>query len=77
VNGCFAFRKGCRQVAVKVILRQEEVEVPGPVSVGEALHRLNLPPESYLVIRDGVLLDETEILQDGDTIRLVGVISGG
>jgi sulfur carrier protein ThiS len=64
-------------MAVKVIFRQEELEVPGLVSVGEALVRLGLPPESYLVIRDGILLDEIEILQDGDTIRLVGVISGG
>ena len=64
-------------MVVKVIIRQEEHEVPGPTSVGEALRRLDLPPESYLVIRDGILLDETEILNDGETIRLVGVISGG
>jgi sulfur carrier protein ThiS len=64
-------------MAVKVIIRQEEHEVPGPVTVGEALRRLGLPPESYLVLRDGILLDETEILNDGETIRLVGVISGG
>ena len=64
-------------MAVKVILRQEEHEVPAPVSVGDALRRLGLSPESYLVLRDGVLLDEMDILQDGETIRLVGVISGG
>ena len=64
-------------MAVKVIFRQEELEVPGPVSVGDALRQLGLPPESYLVLRDGVLIDETEILQDGEVIRLVGVISGG
>ena len=64
-------------MAVKVIFRQEELEVPAPVIVGDALRLLGLSPESYLVLRDGVLLDETEILNDGDTIRLVGVISGG
>jgi sulfur carrier protein ThiS len=64
-------------MAVKVIFRQEEHEVPAPVSVGDALRLLGLSPESYLVLRDGFLLDETEILNDGDTIRLVGVISGG
>ena len=75
--GCCAFRKACGRMAVKVILRKEEFEVPAPISVGDALRRLNLPPDSYLVIREGVLLDEHEILQDGETIRLVGVISGG
>ena len=64
-------------MAVKVIFRQDEHEVPAPVSVGDALHLLSLSPESYLVLRDGILLNETEILKDGDTIRLVGVISGG
>jgi sulfur carrier protein ThiS len=64
-------------MAVNIIFRQEEHEVPAPVSVRDALRLLGLSPESYLVLRDGVLLDETEILQDGETIRLVGVISGG
>ena len=64
-------------MAVKVIFRQEEHELDAPISVGDALRLLGLSPESYMVLRDGVLINETEILQDGDTIRLVGVISGG
>lgn len=64
-------------MSVTVQWRSEFRELEAPLSVGEAFERLGLPPELYLVIRDGVLLQEGEILNDGDSIRLVGVISGG
>ena len=62
---------------VTVILRQERLEVSPPATVREALLELHLSPENFLVLRDGVLIDANEILWDGDTIRLIGVISGG
>ena len=62
---------------VTVLLRQQRFEVPAPTTVGDALAALGLPPESYLVVRDGVLLDVDVELQEGDAILLVGVISGG
>ncbi len=64
-------------MGVKVIVRQEEHELPAPIRTGDALRALNLPPELYLVVRAGELIGEDEVLQEGETIRLVGVISGG
>ena len=64
-------------MSIKVILRKEELSAPAPATVGETLRALGLPPEQYLVVYNGSMVDETQPLQDGDTIRLVAVISGG
>jgi len=64
-------------VSVTVQWRGETRELQAPLSVRDALEQLGLPPELYLVLRDGVLLQEDELLHDEDTIRLIGVISGG
>jgi len=57
--------------------RKEEFEVEAPVSVKDALESLHLDPESFLVIRTGELIGENEILQDGDTVKLIPVMVGG
>ncbi len=62
---------------VTVVLRKEKHEIPSPATVGEALAQLGLSPEMYLVLREGILLDEHQPLEDGDTVELIGVISGG
>ncbi len=64
---------------MKVILRhpKREVEVDGATTVGELLRRLEVVPESVLVIRDQDLLTRTDRLQPDDTIELRPVISGG
>jgi sulfur carrier protein ThiS len=62
---------------VLVILRKEHLEVPAPTSVGAALEVLGIPPEQYLVIYRGELVGVDQPLSEGDTIQLVGVISGG
>jgi sulfur carrier protein ThiS len=58
-------------------LREQRLEVQAPTTVAEALKAIGLPPEMYLVVRDGILLSAADELHPGDTIRLVGVISGG
>jgi sulfur carrier protein ThiS len=62
---------------VTVILRKEKHEVSAPTTVGEALAQLGLSPEMYLVLREGILIDEHELLAEGETVQLIGVISGG
>ena len=64
---------------MKVILRnpRREVEIEGNASVTEVLERLDVIPETVLVIRDGELLMKTDRVADGDTIELRPVISGG
>lgn len=62
---------------VTVIWRKQEYVLENIRTAGEALAALGLPAELYLVVRDGMLLNENDKLEDGDTLQLVGVISGG
>jgi sulfur carrier protein len=64
---------------MKVILRnpRREVELEGVRRVGEVFRRLELVPESYLVIRSGELVTSDEPISDDDVLELRPVISGG
>ena len=41
------------------------------------IEKAGLNPESVLAVRDGKLINEETLTQDGDKIRLVAVVSGG
>ena len=64
---------------MKVKLRNPDrvVEVTGPGVVSALLDRLEIVPESVLVIRDATLLTRDERLQDDDEIEIRPVLSGG
>lgn len=64
-------------MGVVVVLRGEEHLLPAPITLGEALHLLNLPPELYLAVRNGEMIGEDTLLEHGDRVQLVSVISGG
>ncbi len=65
-------------MAIKLILRKKEYELEGKtIQVKMALQQLDLSPEAYLLVRDGELLNENDLLRDGDVIKIVSVISGG
>jgi thiamine biosynthesis protein ThiS len=64
-------------MTVKLTLRDQEYEVRAGMTLLSALEKLSISPETVLATRDGELITEDEILQDGDHIRLVAVISGG
>jgi sulfur carrier protein ThiS len=38
---------------------------------------VDILPESVIAVKNGQLILEDEILQDGDVVKLVAVISGG
>jgi sulfur carrier protein len=64
---------------VKVVLRnpKRELDVDGPISVVKLLQRLDINRESVLVIRGDTLVAGDATLQDGDTVEVRPVISGG
>jgi sulfur carrier protein ThiS len=62
---------------VTLILRDKKVEVKPGMNLLSALKKAEILPESVLATRNGELILEDEILQDGDVIKLVAVISGG
>lgn len=64
-------------MSAKLILRKKEYEVRHGMTIRAALLKLEIPPESVLPTRNGELINEEEIIQNGDVIKLVAVISGG
>jgi sulfur carrier protein ThiS len=62
---------------MKMILRDQEWEVPHGMTLRDAMLKVGLDPESILTMRGGKLVSEETLGQDGDVIQLVSVISGG
>ncbi len=64
---------------MRVLLQhpKRETEIKGPKTVAQLLKRLELLPESVLVIRKDELITEDESLHEEDTIEIRPVISGG
>jgi sulfur carrier protein ThiS len=58
-------------------LRDKQYEVKAGSSVREAMLSHDIQPDSVIPTRDGELITDDEIIQEGDTIRLVEAISGG
>jgi sulfur carrier protein ThiS len=64
-------------MTVRLILRDKEYEVRAGMTLLDALKKCNILPESVIATRAGELIVDDEILNDGDVIKLVAVISGG
>jgi len=62
---------------VQVIYRDKTWEVKPGSTVRHIIESSNLNPESILAVRDGKLVNDATIARDGDTIKLVAVVSGG
>lgn len=62
---------------VKLILRNAEHEVKPGMTLLSSLEKIGVLPESVIAVRNGEMILEDEILQDGDEVKLVAVISGG
>lgn len=64
-------------MGVKLILRNKEYEVKPGMTLRDSLRKIQVFPESVLATRDGEMITDDEILNDGETVRLIAVISGG
>jgi sulfur carrier protein ThiS len=62
---------------VQVIYRDKTWEVKPGSTIRHLIEQAGLNPESVLAVRDGKLINEATLTQDGDTIKLVAVVSGG
>jgi sulfur carrier protein ThiS len=60
-----------------IIMRDKKYEVKAGSTLLSALNKLEILPESVICVRDGELITEDTIIKDGETIKLVSVISGG
>lgn len=64
-------------MVTRVIFHKKEYEVRPGTTILMAIEKLEIQPEAVIPVKNGKLVDQDEIIQQGDTIRLVAVISGG
>ncbi len=62
---------------VTIVLRDRQWKVEPGKSARAVMKELGLNPESYLVVRNGQLVDDGTVFAGGDQVKLVAVISGG
>ena len=62
---------------VSVIYRDKTWQVEAGSTVRHIIEKSGLNPESILALRDGKLINDATLTQEGDTIKLVAVVSGG
>lgn len=55
----------------RIVLEEKEI------TAKEILKRLGLSREYAFVVKDGNILDENEIVREGEEVRVVNAISGG
>ena len=61
----------------KIKYRKKEWEVKSGMTVRSAIEKVGLNPLSVLALRDKRLINDQTLIEPGDEIRLVNVISGG
>ena len=62
---------------VTLTLRDQNFQVKAGMTLLSALKKSNIVPESVIATRAGEMILEDEILEDGEVIKLIAVISGG
>ncbi|MFN4179436.1 MAG: MoaD/ThiS family protein [Armatimonadota bacterium] len=62
---------------MKVEFRGRVFEFDERMKVKELLEKLNLSPESTIVVRDDEVLTEDEWLEEDDEVKVISAISGG
>jgi sulfur carrier protein ThiS len=61
----------------RLTLRDQEYEVRSGMTIRDALLKIGIQPETVIPTREGELVTDDELLEEGEHIRLVAVISGG
>lgn len=64
-------------MTVKLILRETEYDVRPGMSLRDSLLKIGMIPESVLATRNGEMITDEEILNNGEVVKLISVISGG
>lgn len=57
--------------------RRREFRARAGQTVREAIVECGLQPDDVLITRNGELIDDTTMVQPGDRIKLLPIISGG
>jgi sulfur carrier protein ThiS len=66
-----------QEETVTITSKNRTYQVRAGIPLHKALKVINISANSYLAVREGLLITEDEMLKNGDQIELIAVISGG
>jgi sulfur carrier protein ThiS len=64
-------------IRVRIPQKKKELEVPGPRRVGDILAAAGIRPTTVIVTQGKRLLTKDQRVEDGETIDILSVVSGG
>jgi sulfur carrier protein ThiS len=64
-------------IRVRMPQKKKEIEVPGPRRVMDILSQAGVRPSTVIVTRGKNLLTRDQRVEDGETIDVISVVSGG
>jgi sulfur carrier protein ThiS len=64
-------------IRVRILQKNKELEVPGPRRVGDLLAAAGIRPTTVIVTQGKRLLTKDQRVEDGETIDVLSVVSGG
>ncbi|MDL1898984.1 MoaD/ThiS family protein [Anaerolineae bacterium CFX7] len=62
---------------IEITFRNKKFEVKENITARDALKKIGIDPESVLITVNGKLVTDDYVLRQGDTVKLVAVVSGG
>jgi len=66
-----------KMIRVRLPQKKKELEVPGPRRVMDILAQAGVRPTTVIVTRGKQLLTKDHRVEDGETIDVISVVSGG
>jgi len=64
-------------IRVRMPQKKKEMEVPGPRRVADILADAGIRPTTVIVTQGRKLLTKDQRVEDGETIEILSVVSGG
>ncbi len=64
-------------IRVRMPQKKQELEVPGPRRVSDILADAGVRPTTVIVTHGKKLLTRDQRVEDGETIEIISVVSGG
>ncbi len=64
-------------IRVRIPQKKKEFDVPGPRRVGDLLAAAGMRPTTVIVTQGKMLLTRDQCVEDGATIDILSVVSGG
>lgn len=64
-------------ILVRLPQKQKEMEIPGPRRVADILAEAGVRPTTVIVTQGKRLLTRDMRVEDGETIEIISVVSGG